>query len=351
MTDMAPTVSRPKVGVVGFIGWGNFGDELFMLVHRQFLSREFEVDVLHDILEKPYFTRPVDDVVDDVDAIVIGGGDLVIPWQLSELYWRREFLERPVFLTGIGVPRWGGHSRAVVETMRAFVQHPNVRYIGTRDEPSRAWVEQHLQPNVPVDCAPDIVCSLDLPEVEPTDERVLGVVTRKRRNEGDDFLWIHRLCEKAARHDYRIEHLVLGNGRTGAADEIVAAEFSFPGKQTIRSEDVLDLCQAIGRCTAMASMKFHGSVVAAMYGVPSIVLSPTDKNRNFMNMIDRSELLSNLTDPHLPERFSPFMAKVPRQTRDWLRTEATAAMERLVDAIRREVTATPRVPGSSVASG
>ncbi|MEX2658818.1 MAG: polysaccharide pyruvyl transferase family protein [Acidimicrobiales bacterium] len=340
MTDMAPAPPKPRIGVVGFIGWGNFGDELFMLVHRQFLSPHFEVDVLHDILEKPYFTRPVDEVVAEVDAIVIGGGDLIIPWQLSELYWRPEFLERPVFLTGIGVPRWGGFSRDVVDKMKAFIQHPNVRYIGVRDEPSREWIRQHLQPNVPVDCAPDLVCSLELPEVELVEERILGVVTRKRRNEGDDLLWIERLCEKAAALDYRLHHLVLGTGRTGAADEAVEHELSFPGKETVRSEDVLELCKAIGRCTALASMKFHGSVVAAMYGVPSLVLSPTDKNRNFMNMIDRPELLSNLSDPHLPARFSPYLPRIPHQTRAWLRERSTEAMERLVEAVRLEVGAT-----------
>ncbi|HVM51635.1 MAG TPA: polysaccharide pyruvyl transferase family protein [Acidimicrobiales bacterium] len=337
MTDTAPTSSKPRVGVVGFIGWGNFGDELFMLVHRQFLSADFDVDLLHDRFEKPYFSRPVAEVVDEVDAVVIGGGDLVIPWQLSELYWRRELLERPVFLTGIGVPRWGGYSRAVVDTMKEFIQHPNVRYIGVRDEPSRDWVQRHLQPKIEIDCAPDIVCSLDLPAVQPTDERILGVVTRKRRNEGDDFLWLERLCEKAARLDYRIHHLVLGTGGTGAADEAVEAEFRFPGKQTVRTDDLLELCRAVGRCTALASMKFHGSVVAAMYGVPSLVLSPTDKNRNFMNMIDRPELLSNLSDPHLPDRFSPYLPRIPRQTRDWLRETSTAAMLRLVESIRQEV--------------
>jgi polysaccharide pyruvyl transferase WcaK-like protein len=345
---MTDTGRRLRVGLVGFFGWGNFGDELFLRVHHQFLAQHFEVRVLHDLLEKPYFSRPIAEVVDEVDAIVIGGGDLIIPWQLSELYWRLELLERPTFLTGIGVPRWGGSSPAVVERLRTFIQHPNVRYIGARDEPSRSWIEHHMQPSVDVDCAPDIVCALDLPAVEQTEERILGVVTRKRRNEGDDLLWVDRLCEKAAQLDYKIHHLVLGTAGTGAADEAVASELRIPGKQLVRSEDLLELCMAIGRCTAMASMKFHGSVVAAMYGVPSIVLSPTDKNRNFMNMIDRPELLSNLSDPHLPDRFSPYLPRIPRQTRTWLRDGATGAMERLVESIRTELAVS--VPEADTAS-
>jgi polysaccharide pyruvyl transferase WcaK-like protein len=110
-----------------------------------------------------------------------------------------------------------------------------------------------------------------------------------------------------------------------------------PGKSLVRSDDVRELCAHIGRCTGMASMKFHGSVVAAMYGVPSVVLSATDKNRNFMAMIDRPELLSGLNDPHLPDRWSPYMARIPVHTRDWLRSRSTEAMQRLVDAVRQEL--------------
>lgn len=324
---------RPRVGIVGFIGWGNFGDELFLSVHRQFLSEHFEVSVLHDRLEKPYFSGSEREAVAAVDAIVIGGGDLIIPWQLSELYWKREYLNRPVFLIGIGVPRWGGFSNEVIADMRRFVQHPNVRFISTRDEPSREWVVEHLEPSVDVHTGADMVCSLDLPAVERPEERILGVVTRQRRNEGDNLFWLQRLCEKAARLDYRIHHLVLGIAGVGAADEAVHGELRHPGKRVIRSEDLDELCREIGRCTALVSMKFHGTVVAAMYGVPSIVLSATDKNRNFMAMVDRPELLSGLEDAHLPDRFSPYLAAIPRHSRSWLRQSATTTMELLRDSL------------------
>jgi polysaccharide pyruvyl transferase WcaK-like protein len=204
-----------------------------------------------------------------------------------------------------------------------------VRFISTRDTPSQAWVTSHLQPGVSVHTGADMVCALDLPAVAAPEDRVLGVVTRKRKGEADDLVWLERLCEKAARLDYRIHHLVLGTGRVGAADEAVHGELRVPGKKLVRSEDLDELCTAIGACTAMASMKFHGTVVAAMYGVPSIVLSATDKNRNFMAMIDRPELLSGLEDAHLPDRFSPYLAAIPGHSRTWLRESATDTMRRL----------------------
>lgn len=334
MTDTAPR--KRRVGIVGFFGWGNFGDELFVLVHRQFLADDFDVVVMHDLIKKPYYSRPVAEVVESVDAIVIGGGDLIIPWSLSELYWKQEYLERPVFLVGMGVPRWGGYSSEVVAGLRTFVQHPSVQFISARDLESRDWIIQHLAPQVPVVFGPDIVCALDLPPVE-REPKTFGIVTRKRKAEADNYYWVERLCEKAACLDYRIVHLVLGIGDVGRQDEEAASLLRLPGKTLVRSEDLHELCAAIGRCTAMASMKFHGSVVAAMYGTPSIVLSATDKNRNFMKMIDRPELLSGLADPHLPERFSPYTPSIPSHSRDWLRAGATTTMHQMTARIREVV--------------
>lgn len=333
MSPAHPPGGRPRVGIVGFFGWGNFGDELFVRAHHQFLAPRFEVVQLHDLQKKPYFSGPVEEAVGSVDAIVIGGGDLIVPWDLSGLYWKREYLERPVFLTSIGVPRWGGYSNEVIRALRSFVQHPNVRFISARDIPSRDWIVSHLAPEVPVEFAPDMVCSLDLPAAAPEDARVLGVVTRMRRGGRDNLYWLDRLCERAAGLGYQVDHLVLGTGDVGRQDEEAASALAFPTRTMVRSEDLSELCAAIGRCTALASMKFHGSVVAAMYGVPSIVLSATDKSKNFMTMIERPDLLSGLTDPQLPSRLSPYMARIPRQTRQWLRERSAAGMAGLVDQI------------------
>src|SRR5690625_97050 len=93
-----------KIALVGYFGWGNFGDELFLEVHRQQLAVSYELFVAHDLLEAPYFSRPVSEVVDEADAILIGGGDLLNPLRVSELYWQMEYLRKPTFVYGLGVP-------------------------------------------------------------------------------------------------------------------------------------------------------------------------------------------------------------------------------------------------------
>ena len=63
----------------------------------------------------------------------------------------------------------------------------------------------------------------------------------------------------------------------------------------------------------MASMKFHGFVVATMYGVPCFVLMPTAKNRYLADMIGRRDLLSHYGDKDLPDRLAAGLAPIDRR--------------------------------------
>ncbi len=321
-------IARLKVGLVGFFGWGNFGDELFVEAYRQALGDFFDVSVVHDMLQKPYFSGNVDSTLEQYDAFIIGGGDLIIPWSISELYWKAEYLRKPVFVHSVGVPTWGGYKQEVVLRLREFLNHPNVRTVTARDAESAAWISKHLM-RPRVDMAPDMVCALNLPPVVKPEKPVLGVVTRFRKNGADDYTQLTELCEKARDSGFAIRQIILGNGLTGKNDMGSADLFEFDGKEVVYSENIWDQCKAIGECSVLASMKFHGSVVATMYGVPSIVLSPTDKSRNFMRRMERPDLLSNLNDKRLSEHFSPFMASVPLATRDQLYLGARQSIERL----------------------
>lgn len=325
---------KKTIGLVGFFGWGNFGDELFIETFKHWLGAEFNLKVLNDLTAKPYFSRPLDEVLKGVDAIVIGGGDLVMPWTVSELYWKTEYLRLPVCIVGVGVPTWKGSNAAAIERQATFFQHPNVRLIEARDRESAEWITKHLQPKIEVGASADIVFALPMPKATPpADKLLLGVVTRDRKGEPDDLTNIRALCDKADELGFGIRHLVLGVGDVGQRDLARAADLTVPNKETFVSESLWDLCRGIGECYALASMKFHGSVVAVSYGVPSLVLSPTDKSKNLMRMIERPELVSSIADKKLADRFSPFMARVPSTTRRMLRERAKRSMSRLQEML------------------
>src|SRR5699024_11062194 len=79
-----------------------------------------------------------------------------------------------------------------------------------------------------------------------------------------------------------------------------------------------ELCQEISKVELLATIKFHGLVVATMYGVPAIAMSVTPKNRNFLRMIERPEMLVSYTSEGLPDRIHKHPARIHQRVRGHL---------------------------------
>lgn len=337
-----PPGAKPVLGLAGFFGYGNYGDELFLEVFEQYFGQEFELRVLADLKKAPHYSRPVREIVSEVDAILIGGGDILQPWGRDPRYFNHAFLAKPVFVVGIGVPQYAAGKPAnpdVIERHRTFLQHPNVKRIGVRDEQAAEWIREHLDPPLPVLVAPDIVCSLDLPDApKPDGAPILGVVTRFRPNldEPDDYTRVAELANHALAEGWRVRHLILGTGQVGERDFANAGDLAVDGKEVFRSEDLTAITRAIGECTALASMKFHGTVVATMYAIPSLVMMPTNKNRNFMGRLGLDALLTRFDDPELIAKFDNRPTLDPAALAR-TRAEADAHLRDLVVAVRASV--------------
>ncbi len=327
--------ARPRVGLVGFYGPGNYGDELFLEVFRQYLGPVADVGVVFESVTRPYFTRPVREVVRDHDAIVIGGGDLLVPWGLGDRYWLTDYLRRPVHVIGVGVPTWRAEKPGAVASLRAFMRHRNVRSITARDEESAAWIRDHLRPRVEVASSADLVFALPLPAVErPTDPPILGIVVRWREGD-DDYTAVRAFADRGRELGYRLRTIVLSTDEVRARDERALDALGLDGVERIASDDLELLTRAIGECTMLASHKFHGTVVAVGYGIPSISMSTTDKNRNLLRRLGRPDLLCAFDDPSLPDRLANPPRPLDLTVRDEMAREATASLEALRDRILR----------------
>jgi polysaccharide pyruvyl transferase WcaK-like protein len=304
---------------VGFYGAGNYGDELFLDVFRAELDAPVRLHTLLDPRQRAGSALLLARAR-DVDAVVVGGGDLVVPWRKGR-YWRGPFLERPVFIAGVGVPENSkrGTTTGAIEHLRAFFQHPNVRGISARDPESVDWITRELRPSVPVVGIPDLVCGLDLPAVERlTDPPVFGVAVR-HRDPPDDLSEVRRMCERAIALGYRVRRIVLATGRLRPVDLAVTARLGLDGTELVASDDLAAISRAIGECSVLASMKFHGTLVATMYRIPTIVLMPSAKTRRFAARIGRPESVSSFNDPALPDLVPANPALLSAELPDQLR--------------------------------
>jgi polysaccharide pyruvyl transferase WcaK-like protein len=324
---------RPRVGLVGFYGPGNYGDELFLDVFRRHLGEVADVEVLFESPTRPYFERPVREVVREYDTIVIGGGDLVIPWATSDRYWLTDYLRRPVHVIGVGVPTWRPAKPGVMAALGDFLRHRNVRSITARDPESAAWIREHLRPRVEVASSADLVFALPLPPVErPTDPPILGILIRWREGD-DDYGAVRALATRGRELGYRLRTIVLATGDVRARDERALDEVGLDDVERIASDDLDVLTRAIGECTMLVSHKFHGTVVATSYGIPSVSMSTTDKNRNLLRRLGRPDLLCAFDDPGLPDRLARPPAPIDLAVRDEMAREATASLGLLRERI------------------
>ena len=299
------TINMPRVALVGYYGFGNYGDEYFAEVLRDRI-RSVDFRVINDV----YNNGAVDadklaGIIDDCDAVVIGGGDLVIPFALSPLYWRDEYLRKPVHIYGVGVPRWGGYDDQVAKKMSEFMRNPAVKTITARDDEGAKWITKYLSPVVEVGCAPDIVCAYEHRAVERKRNR-FGLILRHQAH-GLNPINVKWLMDQASMSGMETRLIVLGTGVSARDDLQAIAKLPLEHVDISLRNTLDDLTDELLSCTLIASQKFHGCVVAMAHDVPCYALSSANKFVNFYEYVGRPGWISELGSPDLFDRFTEFM--------------------------------------------
>lgn len=271
MTDLS-------VGLVGFFGWGNFGDELFVSQWQETLGAQARP--VNDLLGKPYFSRPVESVLAEFDALVIGGGDLVRTESISQLYWNRAWKSKPLVVSGIGVAAESGRSRPdIAERLRAFLLETRVLSFSVRDTESRKWIEEHVSPDFPVDVIPDLgFASLGGPWIheEPNSVPVVGLVFNKNISDSDQRVR-DMLLDLEKGGEIRLRHLVLATSEQRRHEETALENAGVPLASVEGFDSLRAMTAAVAECDSLVSAKFHGLVAGLANGKPCWSLKATSK--------------------------------------------------------------------------
>lgn len=333
----------PEVGLVGYYGFGNYGDELFRACFETGLPN-VRLRVMNDLPRRPYILGDRRARVDRLDAILIGGGDLIIPNVWPDPYFDEAYLRRPVFIHGVGVPRWTGGDTKVIARLRAFFQHENVRHINVRDVESRDWVRAHLQPRCEIGVSTDMVFGLDLAQGLPpapasNGAPALALVTRRVKADHESFAGLRELVRAARRDGFFVRLVIAGAGLIGEEDLADALSRGLDCDETVQCPTMEEATAAILSADVVASMKFHGCVVGLAAGKPVFGLLQTNKFENLYRALGLEHMILTFNDPETARILERPRNAVDPARLAAMRDEARAAMAGLGERIARAVKA------------
>jgi len=327
---------KPRIGITGSLARGNYGDELFVRVYEHWLGQWADLTLLTGIHRPWYFREIRSTQVDLMDAVVLGGGDLLCPYRewIDPDFINPMYLRRPVHVAGIGVERDRPDVDAtVVERWTEFLTNPSVRSISTRDPGSTQWITEHIDPRPTVTTHADLVCALPLPPVERSNGApILGIVTRYIRDP-KDYRQLEEIAAAYIAKGWRVRHIIGGVEDHGRRDLENSEKLRVEGKETFHSNQLDEITHALGECSLLLSMKLHTTIVATMYGVPTVCVHPVAKIRAFMASIGREDLVVEPTDPRLLQILEDGVPEVPMDKVDGLRDNAIGYLKALSQRI------------------
>ena len=288
---------RPRAAYVGFVGYGNLGDEVLLQAHMELFTgidlqpyrRSRLLTLRHSVTSKPPY-----------DFGILGGGTLI--GQHHRWLEAVESLQAagvPMFCLGTGVasptfwdlgqqdvaflehspdeiPRW-------VKVLKRFI------YVGVRGPESQrqlaAWG---------LDCADvvgDTALSLAVTNARAEPLSTRGIVGVNVRAVDEEPMWgekqtyldtvrqfIAALCGSGrqvrlfptGKRDAETA-CVLAKGGPGAACNVVSAYDGYA-----------EYARAVSECDVFVGQRLHATIIACMQGVPSLMLEYRPKCRDFM---------------------------------------------------------------------
>lgn len=277
-----------RICICGYYGLGNFGDELFLKTFQQIFSG-------HQVFgNKSYIDSR------QIDAVIIGGGDLITPYKFNNYYFPPRLSSVPTWVYGVGIVDYYPESSWNLNEVKQYRQiMSQAKSVYLRDRNSveiakRLQLHQHIQQ------APDVVFSYKQPSfpiAPPISGERIGVCIHAY--ESLPFEQISTVLAKIASEGYEIACIPVVNqsnnpyADTDVCQKLQQAILKLSPRGTVsilRPEyDLESTYSYIQSLDYLLSFKLHPSLVAIRNLVPVLCVSNMSKVHSLLKYFDLEE--------------------------------------------------------------
>jgi len=280
------------IGLVGYYGYQNYGDEIFLEIWKKLLGEQCAV-----ILPETN--------IQDVDKIIIGGGDLIWHGAFNNNYFNEKWYEdgKKVYVYGVGV---ADPNVTVFQDPNVFNLYKNflsrAQYVSARDEKSAEWLTSILGIH-------NVVWVEDLawnytPRVSVKKKELTAGLTYRRNpifDTDDISLLVSKLIDTGTR--CRLIPLQNGYYNTHTLHKIILdtvnKDVSYPSINIDPSHyNTQHKYASITSCNYYMTLTFHGLLTALKERVPVLSMMYDNKFTTLLNRCGMSNVLTDKKNQH-----------------------------------------------------
>jgi glycosyltransferase involved in cell wall biosynthesis/MoaA/NifB/PqqE/SkfB family radical SAM enzyme len=306
-----------KIGIIGWYGHGNAGDERILYCLKRFFDG-------HELLATAGFSdaaRKID-ALNSCDYVLLGGGGLILRGINKHADLIRS-IRPPLGCVGLGVEACHEDNAEFVAALKEKSE-----FILVRDPESRELLQNHFR----VIVGPDLTHLYPFDVVDPVEADTCGLSFRP----WSDPKWEpEKACETIKRRFARLLPLPFYLEQGKENDHDVLSPLLGQVNDGIPLPDLHRLCRYV------IGMRFHSLVFACQMGIPFVSLSYQPKNERFCKALGMDDLSVSFDDMTCLDAAISTLKATYGDLREKLlsfRGQTHAEIESIMTNIRRLVT-------------
>lgn len=273
-----------KIALIGYINFGNFGDDLFKYIYEtNFKNCQF--DILYKP-QKPYFDETFKEKIKEYDAILLAGGDLIMPYSYSDLYFNKCLIDSnlPIFINNISVATFDEltgvktENKNILDKYSNFFSNKNIKLINFRDQISLNYFKDRISYNneIILNSFVDMAFSLNLSDNKKGIKNNKKALIIIRSNIKNDYSNYKKLITKLENENYEYDILSLALYGNEYTNEIKISNY-LNNKEIIFLPSIKEIIEKIGEYDIIFSSRFHGYIIGLLYEKICFSLSNNNK--------------------------------------------------------------------------